>query len=205
MNDLKSIENSSLPVSNESISELQTMMQMAEFLSKSTIVPVAYQNRPENTLIALDMANRMGVPVMMVMQNLYVVQGKPSWSGTAVASMIRNSNEFENVELVYVGKEGTDSFGAYVTAKSKKNGKVLKGATVTISTAKAEGWYQKNGSKWQTCPELMLCYRAHSWFGRQYAPELMMGLQSSEEIEDVGNAESKTEVVNPYEKKGDVK
>ena len=175
------------------------LLEQAKFLSNSTIVPVQYQRKPENCYIAIDMANRMGVPVMMVMQNLYIVQGKPSWSGTAIKSMLENSGKFEDLETVYVGQPNTDNWGAFVTAKLKKNGKVLKGATVTIKTAKDEGWYNKSGSKWKTMPELMLTYRANAWFARQFAPELLMGLQSVEEVEDVIRP-TINKVANPYEK-----
>ena len=175
------------------------LLEQAKFLSNSTIVPVQYQRKPENCYIAIDMANRMGVPVMMVMQNLYIVQGKPSWSGTAIKSMLENSGKFEDLETVYVGQPNTDNWGAFVTAKLKKNGKVLKGATVTIKTAKDEGWYNKSGSKWRTMPELMLTYRANAWFARQFAPELLMGLQSVEEVEDVSKP-TINKVANPYEK-----
>ena len=175
------------------------LLEQAKFLSNSTIVPVQYQRKPENCYIAIDMANRMGVPVMMVMQNLYIVQGKPSWSGTAIKSMLENSGKFEDLETVYVGQPNTDNWGAFVTAKLKKNGKVLKGATVTIKTAKDEGWYNKTGSKWKTMPELMLTYRANAWFARQFAPELLMGLQSVEEVEDVSKP-TINKVANPYEK-----
>ena len=175
------------------------VLEQAKFLSNSTMVPVQYQRKPENCYVAIDMANRMGVPVMMVMQNLYIVQGKPSWSGTAIKSMLENSGKFEDVETVYVGQPNTDNWGAFVTAKLKKNGKVLKGATVTIKTAKDEGWYNKTGSKWKTMPELMLTYRANAWFARQFAPELLMGLQSVEEVEDVSKP-TINKVANPYEK-----
>lgn len=175
------------------------VLEQAKFLSNSTIVPVQYQRKPENCYIAVDMANRMGVPVMMVMQNLHIVQGKPSWSGAAIKSMLDNSGKFEDVETVYVGQPNTDNWGAFVTAKLKKNGKVLKGATVTIKTAKDEGWYNKTGSKWKTMPELMLTYRANAWFARQFAPELLMGLQSVEEVEDVSKP-TINKVANPYEK-----
>ena len=178
------------------------LLEQAKFLSNSTIVPVQYQRKPENCYIAIDMANRMGVPVMMVMQNLYIVQGKPSWSGTAIKSMLENSGKFEHLETVYVGQPNTDNWGAFVTAKLKKNGKVLKGATVTIKTAKDEGWYNKTGSKWKTMPELMLTYRANAWFARQFAPELLMGLQSVEEVEDVSKP-TINKVANPYEKGDD--
>jgi len=172
------------------------LMEMASMLSKSTIVPISYQNRPENCFVAMDMASRMGVSVMMVMQNMYVVQGKPSWSGQAMASMVKSNPQFKNVQLTYVGKEGSDEWGAYVSAENARTGATIKGATVTIATSKKEGWYQKTGSKWQTMPELMLAYRAYAWFARVHCPELMMGLQSTEELYDVNTPE--VEVLNPY-------
>jgi len=140
----------------------------------------------------------MDVPLMMVMQNLFVIQGKPSWSGTSMGAMIRSSSQFTEVELIYVGEENKDSWGAYVTAKVRKTGKQVKGATVTIATSKKEGWYQKTGSKWQTIPELMLAYRAYSWFARVYMPEAMMGLHSVEEIEDVEKSSEASSTLNPY-------
>ncbi len=184
------------PLHKEIVS-LEKLMEMSKFLANSTVVPIAYQNRPENCLVALDMANRTGLSPLVIMQNLHVIQGKPSFSGSAMASMIRTSPQFEDVSLHYVGNEKDDSYGAYVSAKRKSNGEVLKGGTVTIGVAKAEGWYQKTGSKWKTMPEIMLAYRAYAWFGRVYAPELTMGLQSTEEVEDVGK---KSEVLNPFEK-----
>lgn len=176
---------------------MDKLMEMADMLSKSNILPVMYQRRPENCFVALDMASRMGLSPMIVMQNLDVIQGKPSWRGSAIASMVRTSNQFTNVELNFVGEEGKDSWGAYVSATRVSNGKLLKGSTVTIAMAKKEGWYQKGGSKWQTIPELMLSYRAYAFFGRVYCPEIMMGLQSAEEVEDVS---TKKTVSNPYVK-----
>lgn len=53
-----------------------------------------------------------------------------------------------------------------------------------MEMAVKEGWYQKNGSKWQSMPEQMLRYRAASFFGRIYAPDLLMGLKTQEEEQD---------------------
>lgn len=193
------VETEALPAITP-VQSFETLMEMSKMLSNSTIVPANYQRRPENVFIALEMANRMGVPVMMVMQNLYVVQGKPSWSGSAVASMIKSHPNLENVELHYVGQENTNTWGAYVTARSKTTGKELKGATVTMAVANAEGWVQKAGSKWKTMPEMMLAYRAYAWFGRVHCPEIMMGLQSVEEVSDVTQHNATSTVVNPFEK-----
>lgn len=203
------VENGEIVVRDDAqaVIPMQTMsfdklMELGKFLAKSTIVPISYQNRPENCLIAIDMASRMGLSPLVVMQNLYVIQGKPSFSGSAIASMLRSYPRIKDVELTYVGQEGTDSWGAYVTAVNVRTGKTLKGGTVTIGTAKKEGWYQKAGSKWQTMPEIMLAYRAYAWFGRVYCPELMMGMQSVEEVEDVTgvNATQGEKPVNPYAK-----
>ena len=174
-----------------------TLIKMSEMLAKSTIIPIQYQNRAENVMVALDLASRMGVSPMVVMQNLYVIQGKPSFSGQAIASMVRTNPNLRNVTINYVGEENTDSWGAYITAERVSDGRILKGTTVTIAMAKAEGWYQKSGSKWKTIPELMLAYRSYTYFGRVYLPEVFMGLHQLEEIEDI---QEKQEVKNPYSK-----
>lgn len=161
------------------------ILRGAMALSKSTIVPAAYQGKPENCFIAINLANRMGVDPMIVMQNLYVVQGKPSWSGQACMMLIKNCGQFLDVKHTYTGERGTDTWGCYVTAV-RKNGEVVDGAEVTIDIAKKEGWYQKNGSKWPTMPELMLAYRASAWFARVHAPEALMGMSTVEEQVDIG-------------------
>lgn len=181
---------------------MSKLMDMATMLAKSTIVPIIYQNRPENCFIALDMANRMGISPMIVMQNLYIMQGKPSFSGSAIASMVKSNPRFKEVALNYIGKENDDSWGAYVTALDTNTGKLLKGSTVTVGISKKEGWYQKPGSKWQTMPEIMLGYRAYAWFGRIYCPELLMGLQSTDEIIDSTKG-SLPQAVNPFVKEVD--
>jgi hypothetical protein len=57
--------------------------------------------------------------------------------------------------------------------------------------AKAEGWYSKNGSKWQTMPDQMLRYRAASFFVRSYAPELSLGIHTEHEVADIVDGESR--------------
>lgn len=172
---------------------LNQMMDMAETLAKSTIVPQQYMNRPENILLALDMSNRLGISPLVVMQQLYIIQGRPSWSGQFVATIVQTNPKFEDVELVYVGEEGKDSFGAYVRAKDKETGKELKGTTVTMKMAKEEKW----GPKWRTMPGQMLGYRAYTFFGRMYCPAELMGLYTTDEVEDFDPPRDK--VNNPYD------
>lgn len=116
---------------------------------------------------------------MMVMQNLYVVKGKPSWSGQACKSFIQN--KFKNVKTIYVGEKGSDERGCYIKA-TDDDGDVLEGSTVTIAMAKAEGWI--NNPKWRNMPEQMLAYRAAAFFARVYCPEILMGIQVDDEADD---------------------
>lgn len=161
------------------ISDFRQYFKMASELCKADIIPQAYKGKVADTAIAIDMANRMGVSPMMVMQSMYVVKGKPSWSGQACLSFIRA--KFADVKVIYVGTKGTDDRGCYVKA-TDKDGDVLEGTTVTMSMAKAEGW--TSNSKWRNMPEQMLAYRAASFFARVHCPETLMGVQVEGEVED---------------------
>lgn len=205
MNDLMT-QGNNYEVSNpfSDSDSFQKLFDIGKMFASSTLVPQNYQGKPMDCTIAVDMANRMGVSPMMVMQNLYVVKGKPSWSGQACMSMIRGSREFKNVRPVYTGEKNTDSWGCYIQAEYRETGEVVKGTEVTISMAKAEGWYSKKDkygnetSKWQTIPEQMLAYRAAAFFARVYIPNSLMGVYVEGEAEDVAPAERK-ETVNPFD------
>ena len=179
------------------------LFDIGKMFASSALVPQTYQNRPMDCTIAVDMANRMGVSPMMVMQNLYVVKGKPQWSGQACMSMIRGSGEFKNVRPVYTGTKGEDSWGCYIQAEYRDTGEIVKGTEVTIGMAKAEDWYNKNGSKWKTIPEQMLAYRAAAFFARVYIPNALMGVYVEGEAEDMSK-EERDRTDNPFDIQTDV-
>lgn len=216
----------------------QAMSHMAESLANSTIIPEAFRNtimvkdgydqrakkwnfRPEpnpngvsNCIIALNMAQRLGADPMMIMQNLYLVDGRPSWSSQFIIAAINSSGRYsplrfditggeEEVEIPYAvtewvysqasnKKEPVESnqvahvknYKCVAWVIEKATGERLESTPITMEMAVKEGWYQKNGSKWQTMPEQMLRYRAASFFGRIYAPDLLMGLRTQEEEHD---------------------
>ncbi len=157
----------------------------AKAMAASTLVPQQFQGNLPNCLIALEMAQRIGASPLMVMQNLYVVHGRPSWSAQFVIACINQCGRFSALRYEWTGTEGKDDYGCRAWAVEKATGEKLLGPLVTVKLAKDEGWTSKNGSKWKTMPQLMLMYRAGAWFGRTYAPELTMGLQTREELQDV--------------------
>lgn len=166
------------------IDNMSRAYKLAQTMCQADIIPQAYKNKPADCMIAIDMANRMGVSPLMVMQSLYVVMGKPSWSGQACMSFIQANPNFKDVTPVYVGAVGTDQRGCYIQAIRVSDGTKVQGVCVTLGMAKAEGWTVKKGSKWITMPELMLAYRASTFFARVYCPGLLMGVSVEGEIED---------------------
>lgn len=158
-------------------------MQMAKALASSTIVPATFQKNDANCLIAIEQAQRLRVSPLMVMQNLYVIQGRPSWSSKFLIAAINNSGKFD-MELQFEETKDKDGKPYSCLAWTTKNGRRVEGMTVDMEMAKAEGWLGKNGSKWKTMPQLMLRYRAASFFSSLNCPELTMGLYTKEEMQD---------------------
>lgn len=167
------------------LDNFELAQRMAKVLSSSTIVPKEFQGNLSNCMIAMEISNRLGASPTMVMQNLYIVHGKPAWSSTYIIASINSSGRFTPLEFEFVGDPGSDEWGCRATAKSRETGTTLTSPLITIGMAKAEGWYNKNGSKWKTMPELMMRYRAGSFFGKLYASDILMGMQTAEEIEDI--------------------
>lgn len=156
---------------------------MAVQLSKSDIIPDNYKNKPQNVVIAIGLANQMQLDPFTVMQNLAIIKGKTSWSGSFCKTLIERTGKYKNLELNYIGEKGKDSYGCYLSAVRVSDGKVINGPTVTMQMAKAEKWTSNN--KWLTLTDLMLAYRCQSFFCRLYVPEAMNGIYTSEEIEEV--------------------
>ena len=172
-------------------------LRMADSLAKSTIVPKTYQNNPSNCMIAIEMASRINTSPMMVMQNLYIVNGSPAWSSQWIIAMINNSKRYKTelkFDLQYDNNGQLYSCQAW--AEDYSGNKVV-GPTITMKMAQDEGWIGKSGSKWRTMPEVMIRYRAASFFGRLNCPDMIMGIYSQEEVIDgFGDPIEGQEVVN---------
>ena len=146
------------------------IQRTAKLFAASDIVPKQFLGNLANCVIAVDMALRMGANPLMVMQNLYVVYNRPAWSAQFLIATMNQSGRFSAIRYEFQGKEGTDDWGCRAVATELATNEKLTGPLITIGLAKKEKWYTKDGSKWQTMPELMLRYRAASWFVRAYAP-----------------------------------
>ena len=185
MNTTTELSNAVMPGFN-SVQSWELAQRIGKAFASSSLVPQTYQNNLSNCIVALEMANRMGASPLMVMQNLYIVHGNPGWSSKFLIACFNQSGRFSAMRYEFVGAEGTDERGCRAWAIEKATNEKLVGATITLRMAKDEGWSSKNGSKWKTMPEQMLMYRAAAFFVRTFAPEISMGLSTSDELVDMG-------------------
>lgn len=168
---------------NNNIAPISSNWDMAEKLSKSTIIPDTFKDKPENIVIAIGLSQKMNLDPFTIMQNLNIIKGKTSWSGSFCRTLIERSGKYYGLKLVFTGQKGTDNYGCHMEARDKETDELIKGPEVTIAMAKAENW--TSNKKWTTMPELMLSYRATAFFARVYTPESLNGIQTTEEIEDI--------------------
>lgn len=167
------------------IQQFENAQRIGKALASSALVPKEYQgqNGLANTLVAMEIAGRMGLSPLQVMQNLHIIHGRPSWSSQFIIAMINGCGRFSPLDYNVSGEGESLSCFAYATELA--TGKELKGPLVTMAMAKREGWATKTGSKWQTMPDLMIRYRAAAFWGRLYVPEFLVGMKTQEEVIDI--------------------
>lgn len=193
----------------------ETTQRIGTMFSKSSIVPKEYQNNVANCAIAVDMAMHLGkgISPLTVMQQLTIVQGRPTWSAQFLISCINTCGKFSTIryEEKNLGKVGKVAVNKYVYENGKNTqklvetdeykdvdnlsciayaydnatGEKLQSIEISIKMAMSEGWYAKSGSKWQSMPQQMLRYRAAAFWQRAYAPEVGMGFYTTEEVQDM--------------------
>lgn len=161
------------------VDKFEHAQRVARMLATSTLVPEHFRNNLGNCVIALNYADRIKADPFMVMQNMYVVHGRPGIEGKLVIALINQSGRFEPIEF----DESEESCTAF--AKEIKSQKILRGPTIDMKMVKAEGWLSKTGSKWLTMPQVMFRYRSAAFFARTYCPEVLLGMRTVDEIEDM--------------------
>lgn len=160
------------------------LQRQAKMFASSSLVPKEFQGNIANCAIGIGIAKRLGADPFMVLQNVDIIHGRPSFRATFLIAMVNSSGRFEPLQFRMDGTEGTGDRSCIAWAKSKDDGTVLDGPKITLAMAKAEGWSTKAGSKWLTMPELMLRYRAAAFFARLYAPDITLGILTAEEAQD---------------------
>ena len=175
----------------------EMLQRQAKMFSSSSLVPKDFQGNVANCAIGINIAKRLGADPFMVLQNIDIIHGRPSFRATFLIAMVNASGRFEPLQFRMEGDEGKPSRSCVAWTKSKADGTPLEGPKITLEMAKAEGWSTKSGSKWLTMPELMLRYRAAAFFARLYAPDITLGMMTAEEAVDMGSVRDVTPAVVP--------
>ena len=163
------------------VAKFEHAQRVAKMFAESTMVPEHFAKNVGNCLIVLNLAGRTQCDPFMLMQNMYIIKGKPGMEAKLAIALVNNMGKFTPLQYKY--NDGKTACIAY--AKSTETGELCEGPQVTLEMAKAEGWMSKPGSKWKTMPELMLTYRAAMFFARLFCPEALFGMKTREELHDI--------------------
>jgi hypothetical protein len=159
---------------------LDEAMRFSEMLSKSQMVPKAYQGKPEDVLVAVQWGKELGLAPMQALQNIACINGKPSVYGDAAMALVQASSVCEGIEEFFEG-EGTPNPIAVCVAHRRNRTPVT--AKFSVEDAKRAGLWNKPGP-WQAYPKRMMQMRARGFALRDAFPDVLKGLITAEEAQD---------------------
>lgn len=152
-------------------------MELAAWIAKSDLAPRDYKDKPQNVLIAMQMGLEVGLSPMQSIQNIAVINGRPSIWGDSMLALCQNHRDFESIDE----NQSTNEKGVCIV---KRRGMEPQTRTFTVDDAKKAGLWGKQGP-WQTSPARMLKLRARAFALRDTFADALRGLQSAEEQRDV--------------------
>jgi hypothetical protein len=168
-------------------------IQFSEMLSGSSMVPKAYQGKPQDVLVCVQWGYEMGLAPMQALQNIAVINGKPSVYGDAMMALVQASPVCEDIEE-YIENEGTPNPVAVCMAKRKGRKPVV--AKFSVEDAKRAGLWGKGGP-WTAYPKRMLQMRARGFALRDAFPDVLKGMITAEEAQDYPDEAKPVPVVKP--------
>jgi len=155
-------------------------MEFSKMLADSSMVPRAYQGKPQDIMVCVQWGYEIGLQPMQALQNIAVINGKPSVYGDAAMALVQASPVCEGVEE-YMEGEGTANPVAVCVANRKGRKPVT--ARFSVEDAKRAGLWGKQGP-WQAYPKRMLAMRARGFALRDAFPDVLKGLITAEEAQD---------------------
>ena len=155
-------------------------MEFSKMLADSAMVPRAYQGKPQDIMVCVQWGYEIGLAPMQALQNIAVINGKPSVYGDAAMALVQASPVCEDIEEYFEG-EGTPNPVAVCVAKRRGRKPVV--AKFSVEDAKRAGLWGKTGP-WQAYPKRMMQMRARGFALRDAFPDVLKGLITAEEAQD---------------------
>ncbi len=156
-------------------------LTFADYMAKSDMVPKDYKDKPGNCLIAMQWGMEVGLKAMQALQNIAVINGRPSLWGDAVIALARNSALCEYIV--------EDDDGKTATCRVKRRGEPEQVRTFSMEDAKTAGLLNKTGP-WTQYPKRMRQMRARAFAIRDVFPDVLKGMAVAEEMMDIPNGET---------------
>lgn len=160
----------------------------SEILARSDLVPKDFKGKPENCLIAMQWGSELGLKALQSLQNIAVINGRPSIWGDAVLAIVIRSSVCE-----YVTE--TDD-GDTATCRVKRKDKPEQVRTFSMADAATAGLASKAGP-WTQYPKRMRQMRARAFALRDVFPDLLKGIPVAEEVMDTPVEKHMGAVVEP--------
>jgi len=170
-------------------------MEFSKMLADSSMVPRAYQGKPQDIMVCVQWGYEIGLAPMQALQNIAVINGKPSVYGDAAMALVQASPVCEGVEE-YMEGEGTTNPVAVCVAHRKGRKPVT--ARFSVEDAKRAGLWGKQGP-WQAYPKRMLAMRARGFALRDAFPDVLKGLITAEEAQDFPDEAKPKAARNPLD------
>lgn len=160
--------------------------EIALLIANSDFAPKDYKGRPDNVIIAIQMGADLGLKPLQALQNIAVINGRPSIYGDAALALVMPA--LDRFHEAFEGVEGSDNFTAVCIAKRKGWPDETR-RTFSVADAKAAKLWGKRGrdgqdTPWITYPKRMLQWRARGFTLRDVGADLLLGLVLVEEAQD---------------------
>lgn len=159
--------------------------RVAKLFAASELIPQHMRGKVADVFAAMTLARAMGLPPLVVMQNMHSIGGKSGWLTQFVIARANTSGVFAgpiNWRVTGAGKDMAVTAYATLAATGEQAE-----ATVTMAMAEAEGWTRNK--KYATMPEHMLRFRSAAFLVRLYAPQILLGYHTTDELVDMSRDE----------------
>jgi hypothetical protein len=161
-------------------------MEYSKILATSNMVPAGYKGKPQDILVAIGWGYEVGLQPMQALQNIAVINGKPSVYGDAALALVKADSRCAGVKE-WIEGEG-DDMTAHCLVKRRYNEDMEETvATFSVMDAKQARLWGKQGP-WQQYPKRMLAMRARGFAIRDAFPDAMKGMITAEEAQDYPTA-----------------
>jgi hypothetical protein len=167
------------------------LLKLAEMLAKSNMIPTQFKNKKEDIIVAVMWGEEVGLQPIQALQNIAVINGKPSIYGDAALSLVTGHSQYAGHKEWYDQKKET----AYCQIARKVDGNVIMHERkFSVADAKKAHLWGRRGP-WENYPERMLQMRARGFALRDSFPDALKGVITVEEAQDLPEV-----IENPLDK-----